>query len=81
MASRIWCRVRRFGGLRRVGDVLAEVVDADAHAGAVDGLSDADGISDFGAGDEAAGNAATEALTLGESAQGTAFREADEECP
>ena len=47
-------------GLVGIGDIFAQVVDADAHAGAVDGLRGADGIGDLGASNEAAGDAAAE---------------------
>jgi hypothetical protein len=68
-------------GFVEVGDVLAQVIDADAHAGSVDGLSDADGVGDFRARDEAARDAAADRGALGKSAQGTTFRKTDEEGP
>ncbi len=52
-------------GFVGIGDIFAEIVDADAHAGAVDGLGGADGVGNLSAGDEAIGDAAAERRTLG----------------
>ena len=73
--------LRALAGFVEIGDVLAQVVDADAHTGAVDGLGDAHGVGDFRSGHEAARNAAADGGALGEAAQGTIFRKMDEECP
>ena len=70
-----------FAGFVGIGDVLAQIVDTDAHASAVDRLSDAYGVGDLGAGDEAPGNAASDRGALGKAAQRTVFRKTDEEGP
>ncbi len=48
-----------------IGDVLAEIIDADGHAGAVDRLRGADCIGDFCARHEPTGKAASNGGTLG----------------
>ena len=52
--------LRAVAGLVRIGDVLAKVVDAHAHADAVDGLRSADGVGNLGSGNEASGDAAAQ---------------------
>jgi len=47
-------------GLFGVGDVLSKIIDADAHACAIDGLGGANCIGNPRASDEAAGDAAAE---------------------
>ena len=64
-----------------IGDVLAQIVDADAHARAVNGLSNANGVGDFRARHEAAGNPAADRGALGKSTQRTIFGKADKERP
>ena len=64
-----------FGG---VGDVLAKVVDGDAGSDLVHGSGGADGVGDFFAGDEAGGDALSDAGTFCNGAQGAAFGESDE---
>jgi hypothetical protein len=53
-------------GFVDVGDVLAQVVDADTGAPPVDCLGDADGVGELSSGDKAAGEAQTEGRGLGE---------------
>ena len=66
-------------GLVGVGDVLAQVVDADAGARLVDRLGGADDVGQLGPGDKAAGEAQPEGRVLGEMANGLVLRELDEE--
>ena len=73
--------LRAVAGFVGIGDILAQVVDADAHASAVDGLGDAHSVGDFRACHETAGNPTTDGRALGEIAQRTIFREMDEERP
>ena len=73
--------LRAVAGFVGIGDVLAQVIDADAHAGAVDGLGDAHRVGDFRARHEPARNAVTDRGSLGKIAQRTIFRKMDEERP
>src|SRR5437773_4786496 len=68
-------------GLFHVGDVLAEVVDADGHAMRVGPSGGVERLADAHAGNEAAGEPASDARSLGECAKGLAFRKGDEEGP
>ena len=61
-------------GLIGIGDVFAEIVDADAHARAIDGLGDAHRVSDLGAGDKAAGNAADRSQTARQNCAANGFQ-------
>src|ERR1019366_8766134 len=66
-------------GFVGVGDVFAQVVDADARARLVDPLGDADDVAELGPGDEAAGEAQPERRVLGKMADGMVLREFDED--
>ncbi len=68
-------------GLFGIGYVLSQIIDADAHAGAIDGLSSANRVGDLGASDETAGDAAAQRGSLGKIPQGRVFRKMDEESP
>ena len=68
-------------GFVGVGDVLAQVVDADAGAPLVDHLRGANHIVQVRARDEALREAQTERRFLGEVAQAAAFRERNEGRP
>ena len=65
-------------GLVGVGDVLAQVVDADAGSPLVDLLGGANGIGQMRARYEAVGEAQAQRRILGKMADGFAFRELDE---
>jgi len=47
-------------GFVGIGDIFAEIVDADAHAGSVDRLGSADRVGNLSTGDESAGDTASE---------------------
>ncbi len=68
-------------GLVGVGDVLAQVVDADAGAPLVDDFGGVNHIRQLGAGDEALGETHPQRRLLGEVAQPFAFGKRDEERP
>src|ERR1700692_4053906 len=59
--------LRAVAGFIGIGDIFAKVVDADAHAGAVYRLGGADRIDNLSAGNEAAGEAASEGGAFGRS--------------
>src|ERR1700722_14331023 len=73
--------LRALAGFFGVGDVLAQVIDADAHAGTVDGLGNAHSVGGLRARYETARNPPTERGSLGKIAQRTVFRKIDEERP
>ena len=52
-------------GFCRIRYIFAEVVDADAHAGAIDSLGCTYGIGDLGARDKTSGDAAAERRSFG----------------
>src|SRR5437870_7932546 len=68
--------VARFLG---VGDVLAEIIHADAEAGLIDGFGRLQYIFCFQAGDKTAGEFLSQRGALRQAAQRFAFRKADEE--
>ena len=70
--------VPRFVG---IGNVLAQVIDADAHARAVDRLRDPHRVGNFRARHKPAGNPLTDRRSFGEIPQRTIFRQLDEERP
>jgi hypothetical protein len=73
--------LRAVPGFFRIGCVLAQIIDADAHTGAIYSLRNPHRVGDCGSGHEAIGNAAADGRMLGESAQRAVFREIDEEGP
>src|SRR5580765_6632042 len=74
-------KLRAVARLVGVRDVLAEVVDADAHPSLVYGLGYAYGIGDFGSGYKSSGNPLSNRRTLGEATQRSILRKMDEEGP
>ena len=57
--------LRAVAGFFRIRYIFAEVVDADAHAGAIDSLGGANGVCDLGARDEPSGDAAANGRSFG----------------
>ena len=53
-------------GFIRIGDVFAEVIDANAHASAVDGLRGADSVGNLRACNKSSGDAPPQRRSLGE---------------
>ncbi len=76
--------VIEFGAVARllgIGNVFPQVVDADAHARAIDDLGDAHGVGNPGTGNETAGDALSDRRALGEVAQRTVLGKMDEKGP
>ena len=74
-------QLRAVAGLVGIGNVLTKVVDAHAHARAIDSLRDPHGVGDFRSGNETPGYASPQRRLLGKAAQRTIFRKMDEEGP
>jgi hypothetical protein len=74
-------KLRAVPGFFRIRNVLAKIVDGDAHACTIYGLRSTYGIRNFSAGDKAPGNTPAQRRAFGEMAHGRVFRELDEERP
>src|SRR5215469_14380483 len=65
----------------RIGDVFAQIVDANAHASMIHRLGDPDRIGDLCSGYKTAGNTLAQGRTLRKIAQTAVLRKLDEEGP
>src|SRR2546423_8901507 len=74
-------KLRAMAGFVGIRNVLAQVVNADAHAGAIHDLSDTNCVTNFGSRDKAARNATSNRRVFSKFSQRTVFRKMDEERP